>query len=118
MNLEDDVSKGEILDINREYKGSVMYDAEIETALSRGKGKSVYTKLALLWRAMLVGHPFSDGNKRTALTVTALLLERRGLKVSDEIMVRVTNSLEKVAEENMNDVKRIERLVRYAVEGD
>ena len=59
--------KEQIRAINEKYGGSLRNDAEIETALLLGKGKSVFRKIACLWRAILVGHPFTDGNKRTAL---------------------------------------------------
>ena len=118
MITEDEVSKGEIIGINREYGGGVLYDAEIETALSLGKGRSIYRKLSLLWRAILVAHPFTDGNKRTCLTVTSLIMERRGLKLTDEVLGRITKAVEAVAEKNMRDLPKLERMVRYALEGD
>ncbi len=117
MITEEEITKGEITEMNRRYGGSVTYDAEIETALSMGRGRSIYRKLALLWRAILVAHPFTDGNKRTCLTATALVLERRGFRLTDEVLERVTKAMEKVAEKNMRDLRRLERMVRYALEG-
>ena len=70
------IDKDHIRTINEKYGGDLRSDAEIETALDLGKGKSVYRKMAYLLRAILVGHPFTDGNKRTALVVAITILER------------------------------------------
>ena len=118
MFTEEEVSKGEITDINREYGGGVLYDAEIETALDMGRGRSICRKLALIWRAILVAHPFTDGNKRTCLAVTLLLLKRRGFRLTDENRERITTAMEAVAEKNIRDLPKLERMVRYALEGD
>ncbi len=118
MNSEYVVEKERIRWINDKYGGSLRTDAEIETSLELGKGKSVYMKIAYLWRAILVGHPFSDGNKRTALIVTIAILENCKMKINDLIKERITSSITKISKENVTDICRIERLVRYAIEGN
>ncbi len=118
MNSEYIVSKEQIKLINEKYGGSLRSDAEIETALDLGKGKCVFRKIAYLWRAILVGHPFTDGNKRTALMAAMTILEACGIKAEREAKENLVSEIRKVAKENITDVGRIERLVRYAVEGN
>lgn len=41
----------------------------------------IYDKTAALVHAVIVNHPFMDGNKRTALYLTELLLKRSGYRL-------------------------------------
>jgi prophage maintenance system killer protein len=118
MNSEHIISKEQIRAINEMLGGVLRSDAEIETALDMGKGRSVYTKIALLWKAILVGHPFSDGNKRTALVVAISLLEKCRIDLDDEKKGVLVSEITKIARDNITDVRKIGRLVRYAAEGN
>jgi death-on-curing family protein len=118
MNSEYILSKEEIRSINEQYGGSLRMDAQVETALSLGKDKSIYRKIAYLWKAILVGHPFTDGNKRTALMVAVAMLEKSGIRLDEEKNENMVSEIRKIASENITDINRIERLVRYAVTGD
>jgi len=118
MNSEYIISKEQIKLINEKYGGSLRSDAEIETALDMGKGKAVFRKIAYLWRAILVGHPFTDGNKRTALMTAIAILDACRIKAEKDVKENLVSEIRKVAKENITDVSRIERLVRYAVEGN
>jgi prophage maintenance system killer protein len=113
-----DVSVGEIITINKELGGDLVAPGSIEYALQAGAGRSLYWRIALLWRAILVDHPFTDVNKRTAFNTTTLALKRGKVKVTDEMKERILGEILKVAKENITEVKRIERRVRYAVEGN
>jgi death-on-curing family protein len=114
MNLKYIITKEEIIWINEQFGGSLRMDAEIETALYRGKGKNVYRKVAYLWRAILVGHPFTDGNKRTALHIAVVVFERNGVKVSIRGEERLLSAIRKIAEQNIMEVNKIEEMLRYA----
>jgi death-on-curing protein len=109
------LSKNDIREINKKYGGTLRSDAEIETALAMGKGRSIYRKIAYLWRAVLVGHPFSDGNKRTALAFAEVLFECSGVDVSAGEKKRLVDTIIKISKDNLTDVNRIEGLIRYAV---
>ncbi len=117
MNPEYILSKEEIRQINEQYEGSLRMDAPIETALSLGKGKTIYRKIAYLLKAILVGHPFTDGNKRTALMVAVAMFEKSGIILDDAKKENLISEIKKIASENITDVNRIERLVRYVVTG-
>ena len=116
MNSEYIIDKEHIRAINEKYGGNLRSDAEIETALDLGKGKSVYRKIAYLWRAILVGHPFTDANKRTALGVALIILEKCKIKTDEQRIENMVSTVTKIAKENIRDINRIERLVRYAAE--
>ena len=118
MNSEYIISKDQIKWINKKYGGGLRSDAEIESALHIGKGKSAFRKIAYLWRAILVGHPFTDGNKRTALMAALTILKACRIKTERKINENLVSEITKIAKENITDVSRIERLIRYAVTGN
>jgi prophage maintenance system killer protein len=68
-------------------------------------------------RAVLVGHPFTDGNKRTAYVITANMLERSQLKPTDMQKEQIVEEIRKIASENIRDIDRIERAIRYVITG-
>ncbi|MFH1722481.1 MAG: Fic family protein [Candidatus Altiarchaeota archaeon] len=113
-----DVSLGEIITINKELGGDLVRGGSIDFALSAGRGKSLYTRIALLWRAIIVDHPFTDINKRTAFNIAVLMLKRNHIKADDDVKDRLAKELLKVAKQNINEIKKIERRIRYAVEGN
>lgn len=118
MNSEYIITKEQIKWINKKYGGSLRTDAEIETALSLGKGKAVFRKIAYIWKAVLVGHPFTDGNKRTALMSAIAVLENCKIKTERRINENLVIEITKIAKENITDIGKIERLIRYAVTGN
>ncbi len=117
MNPEYIITKEQARQINEQYGGSLRSDAEIETALDLGKGKTVYKKIAFLWRALLVGHPFTDGNKRTALIVALTILEKCNIRLDEGQKENMVSEITKIARENVTDINRIERLIRYVATG-
>jgi death-on-curing family protein len=117
MNSEYIIAKEHIKSINEMQGGTLRTDAEIETALSMGRGRNAFRKVAALWRAILVGHPFTDGNKRTALAVALVIFEKSGIDIPGERKEGMVSEITKIARENITDVNRIERLVRYASTG-
>ncbi len=117
MITKDIMTKEHIKAVNEKYGGSLRTDAEIETALNMGKGRSVFRKVAYLWRSILVGHPFTDGNKRTALMTAMVVFDRSGLEVQEDRKEAFVSEITRIARENIRDINRIERLVRYAAKG-
>jgi death-on-curing family protein len=118
MNSEYIISKEQIKWINSKYGGNLRSDAEIETALDMGKGRSVFRKIAYLWRTILVGHPFTDGNKRTALMVAWTIIKDCKIETNDKADENMVSEITKIARENITDIDRIERLIRYATTGN
>ena len=96
MNSEYIITKDQVRMINGKYGGNLRSDAEIETALDLGKGKAVYRKIAYLWRAILVGHPFTDGNKRTALMVAIAIVEKCNVNVGKSEKENMVSEIKKI----------------------
>ena len=69
--------------------------------------------LAYLWRAILVDHPFSDGNKRTALYVALSFAREQGRTVNGDKLIHYAIA---IARESVVDVRRIARRLKNALE--
>ncbi|TVQ53259.1 MAG: type II toxin-antitoxin system death-on-curing family toxin [Rhodobacteraceae bacterium] len=79
----------------------VLNQAAIESALGRpysGYHRSISKKAAALLHGIVQNHGFVDGNKRTALLVTLLLIERSGYRLQvqpdeplDDVVVQVAD---------------------------
>jgi prophage maintenance system killer protein len=113
-----DINKKEIIAINKALGGNLIANESIEFALHAGKNKSLYWQIALLWRAILVDHPFTDINKRTTFNATTLMLNRNKIKTTDEMKDRVVKEIMEISKKGTTSVKNIERRVRYAVKGN
>ena len=116
MKLKPIIEEDEIKELNKRFGGKIRYDASLMHAIGSGRGKGAYRKIALSLRAIVVSHPFTDANKRTALAVSLLIAERSGLKTSDKVAERVSEIIKRIAETNEDDLKKIERWIRYAFE--
>ncbi len=57
-------------------------EAPKQTAFGKEQYPSVYEKAAVYIRNIIGDHPFSDGNKRTALTVCGVFFMRNNKKVN------------------------------------
>jgi death-on-curing protein len=53
-----------------------------QTAFGKEQYPSIYEKAAVYVRNIIGDHPFSDGNKRTAITVCGVFLMRNGEKLA------------------------------------
>ncbi len=49
--------------------------------LGRKQYESIYEKASVYLRNIIGDHPFTDGNKRSALTVCAIFLARNGINI-------------------------------------
>ena len=110
-----EIGKEELLEVNRRFGGNLRSGSSLDFALTRQSDPRLgdYTKLAYLWRAILVDHPFTDGNKRTAVYVGLRLARARGLRVDEEALVRQAVD---IAKENITDIRRISRRLHHALE--
>ncbi len=75
----------ELIEINKKIGcgGTVINTANLEFALSQLKNATDLIKKAnnLLYY-IVIGHPFTDGNKRTAFMAMELFLEKNGKKLN------------------------------------
>ena len=108
------IDKEDLLRINQGFGGGLRNDASIDFAIEKQKESKLgeYKKLAYLWRAILVDHPFSDGNKRTATFLAFNFAEESNKLADRELLVHHALA---IAKNNIIDVNVIERRLRNAI---
>ena len=100
------------------HDSRLVSEAGLDAALVAGGRRGVFRRIAYLWRALLSGYPLAEGDRRTALIAAFIIFEKNRMALWDGQKRRLVNALLKVSKENISEISRIERLVRYAVEGD
>ena len=108
------IGKKEILRINHGFGGNLRSDSSLDYAIDKLKNKKLgpYKKLAYLLRAILVDHPFSDGNKRTAAYVALKIAHDLKKQVDTDLLTR---HLVSIAKHNIHDIRKIERRIKNAI---
>ena len=108
------ISKDDLLRVNRGFGGSLRNDASLDFALDKQTNAKLgrYKKLAYLLRAILVDHPFSDGNKRTATFVCMAFASEEDLQVGKDLLLHQIIS---IARNNLNDIRNIAERIKTAI---
>lgn len=108
------IDKEDLLRINLGFGGGLRNDASIDFAIEIQANTKFgdYKKLAHLWRAILVDHPFSDGNKRTAVFVAYQFATEFNKQVNRDLLIHHAMS---IAKKNIIDINVIERRLRNAI---
>ncbi|MDP3027264.1 MAG: Fic family protein [Nanoarchaeota archaeon] len=101
------ISKEDLLRINKGFGGNLRRDSSIDFAIEMQENKKLgeYKKLAYLWRAILVDHPFSDVNKRTATFFALNFAEENKKQVDRELLIHHALA---IAENNITNIRQIE----------
>lgn len=109
-----DISKEDLLRINQGFGGNLRNDSSIDFAIDMQENKKLgdYKKLAYLLRAILVDHPFSDGNKRTATFLVLDFADQNNKNVKRELLVQQIIS---IAKQNLTDIRNIEYRLRSCI---
>jgi prophage maintenance system killer protein len=109
-----EVSKEDLLRINEGFGGNLRSDSSIDFAIQQQENKKLgdYKKLAYLWRAILVDHPFSDGNKRTATFFAISFAEKTKKQIDRELLVHHALS---IASKNITEIRQIEWRLKNAI---
>jgi len=105
----------DILKLNKELGGSLRTLGSVEFAITAGKDKSIIKRLALLWRAILADHPFDDANKRTIELITREYARSKKYHLDTPKLVK---EILNVSKNNITDLKKIERRIKYATTGN
>jgi len=108
------ISKEDLTRINKGFGSNLRNDAGIDFAIEMQRNRKIglYKKLAYLWRAILVDHPFSDGNKRTALFVAFKFAEEANKKANRDLLIHYIQS---IASRNITNIKNIEWRIKTAI---
>jgi prophage maintenance system killer protein len=109
-----EIGKEDIVRINRGFGGMLRNDASIEFALNiqENAKMGIYKKLAYFMRAILVDHPFTDGNKRTAAVIALAFAEENSKQVDFELLIHQIIS---IAKKNITEIRQIEWRLKNAI---
>ncbi len=101
------INKEDLLRINQGFGGTLRSDSSLDYAIQMQENPKLgkYKKLAYLWRAILVDHPFSDGNKRTAMFFALNFAEENKKIVDRNLLLHHAVS---IARNNITNIKQIE----------
>ena len=108
------ISKKDLIRINKGFGGNLRSSSSLDFAFSRLESKRLgaYNKLAYLIRAIIVDHPFSDANKRTAMFIIFNFSEINKKQVDKELLLHHIIS---IAKKNITDIRKIERRLKNAI---
>lgn len=108
------ISKEDIIRINHGFGGDLRSDSSLDYAneLQKSKKLGKYKKLAYLFRAILVDHPFSDGNKRTAAYLALEFAKEYNLIVNNELLM---HHIVAIAKKNLTNIRDIEWRLKNAI---
>lgn len=108
------ISKEDLIRINQGFGGNLRNDSSLDYAIESQNNNKLgnYKKLAYLLRAILVDHPFSDGNKRTAMYLCLSFAEENNKQVDRDLLLEQTVS---IAKNNINKIRNIEWRIRNAI---
>jgi len=109
------IGKEDLLRINKGFGGNLRSDSSLDFAFDMQNKKKLgdYKKLAYLMRAILVDHPFSDGNKRTAVFLAYGLAEENKKQIIDrELLVGHAVS---IAKNNTTSIRQIVWRLKNAI---
>lgn len=108
------ISKEDLLRINQGFGGNLVDNSSLEYAIDIQKDNKLgeYKKLAYLLRAILVDHPFSDGNKRTATFLSLEFASENNKEIDRELL---THQIVSIASQNITDIRNIEQRIRTCI---
>lgn len=109
-----EISKEDLLRINKGFGGNLRSSSSLDFAFDKMDEKKlgIYKKLAYLIRAILVDHPFSDGNKRTAMFVAFMFTEESNKIADRELLLHHIVSISK---KNLTNIRNIEWRLKNAI---
>ena len=108
------ISKEDIIRIAKGFDGNLRNSSSLDFALEKQEESKLgeYKKLAYLLRAILVDHPFSDGNKKTAMFVAFAFAEQNNKQVDEELL---KHHILSIASKNIIEIRSIEERMKNAI---
>jgi len=108
------IRKEDLLRVNLGFGGGLRNDASLDFAIDKQEDSKLgsYKKLAYLLRAILVDHPFSDGNKRTASFLCMAFASEENLQADNELL---THQIVSIAKKNITDIRIIADRIKTAI---
>jgi len=109
------ISKEDIVRIAEGFGGILKSSSSLDFALEKQTDKKLgeYKKLAYLLRAILVDHPFSDGNKKTGMFVAFSFAEQSGRSIRDNELLQ--EQILSIASKNITSIRAIEERIKNVI---
>ena len=109
-----DISKEDLLRINLGFGGGLRNDSSLDFAFDIQTNKKIgsYKKLAYLLRAILVDHPFTDGNKRTAMFVSLAFANEQKKRADKDLLL---HQIVSIAKKNIIYIRVITDRIKTAI---
>lgn len=103
-----EITADKLIKINRRFGGHLRSDSSIRFAESQCKNVNSKYKCSAIWiRAIIIDHPFTDANKRTALFALAKLI-----KIKDD--EKITKAIIRIAKSNIFNLDKIVEVLQNA----
>lgn len=108
------ICKRDIVRIAQGFNGTLRNPSSLEFALEKQEENKLgeYKKLAYLLRAILVDHPFSDGNKKTAMFVAFAFAEQNNKEIDEDLL---KHHILSIASKNITEIRGIEERMKNAI---
>ena len=108
------ISKEDLIRVNKGFGGHLRNESSLDFALKEQDNQKLgdYKKLAYLFRAILVDHPFSDGNKRTAMFIALAFADESKKQVDRDLLLHHILS---IASKNLTQIRAIEERLKNAI---
>lgn len=108
------ISIKDLLRINKGFGGDLRSDSSLDFAIDKINNPKLgfYKRLSYLLRAILVDHPFSDGNKRTAVFLAYAFADENKKQVDRDLLVYQVIS---IAKKNLTNIRQIEWRLKNAI---
>ena len=108
------ISKEDLIRIDDGFGRGLKNSASLEFAIDKQKNEKLgeYKRLAYLFRAILVDHPFSDGNKRTAAYLAFAFASKNNKKIDKDIL---EHQIQSIAAKNIIEIRAIEERLKSAI---
>jgi|SRR3989344_598507 len=108
------IRKEDIVRIEGGFGGTLRNPSSLDFALEKQQNKKLgeYKKLAYLLRAILVDHPFSDGNKKTAMFIAFAFAEQFKKNVNEDL---IKHHILSIASKNIIEIRAIEERLKNAI---
>jgi len=100
------ITKKELIEVNKQFGGNLVRSGSLDYGISRyNHSTNKFNAIAYIIRAIVIDHPFSDGNKRTAIYVC-------NDEFGDPGETKLSKLMVKIARENITDIPKIEKMLR------
>ncbi|MBS3092339.1 Fic family protein [Candidatus Pacearchaeota archaeon] len=108
------ISKEDLIRINHGFGGNIRSVSSLDFAFEMLENNKIgdYKKLAYLFRAILVDHPFSDGNKRTTMFLALSFASEYNKQVDEDLLLHHITS---IAKNNITNIRNIEWRLKNAI---